>query len=255
MRNLTTTILAALLLISVGLNIYWYVWPRVEKVKGETVFLPGEKKETIVYKLPEGNQSATVQNVQDYQRATAAAKELLAKVKGIPDLDNEKKITSLMAANARLELSLSEKDMTLNDAEKQRKVWQDKYNSITVNNADNTASVTAEVNPKVATVEKRDKFYLPKESYTVITSENPSVKFNGMESYTFKNPRQKAAFELNLQGRALYLDGQIIPYGGAQAVFNPDGRVRYIVEHGYYNTQQKLLPYWLGGLQLNILKF
>lgn len=248
-------ILLILLILSVGLNAYWYLYPRIKKVPGDTIYLPGEKEKTVVYTLPDGNQSATVKDVKDYRRATAAAKEVLATLRGVPDLENEKKITSLLAANARLELSLSEKDMTLNDAEKQRKVWQDKYNSITVDNAGNTASVTAEVNPKVATVERRDKFYLPKETYTVITSENPSVKFNGMESYTFKNPKQKAAFELNLQGRALYLDGQIIPYGGAQAVFNPDGRVRYIVEHGYYNTQQKLLPYWLGGLQLNILKF
>lgn len=257
MKNLTTTILAALLLLSVGLNIYWYVWPRVKELPGKTVYLPGEKKETIIYKLPDGNQSATVQNVQDYKRATSAARELLATVKGIPDLENQKRITSLLSAQARLELSLSEKDMALNDKDKQIKTWSDKYNSVTVNNSTNTVTSSSEVNPKVATVEKREKFYLPKETYTVITSENPAVKFYGMESYTFKNPKQKAAFELNIQGRGLYLNGEIIPYGGAQAVFNPDGRVRYIVEHGYYYQaqQNKAYPYWLGGLQLNILKF
>ena len=160
MKNLTSKILLFLLLISVGVNVYWYFHPRIENVKGETVYLPGEKKETIVYKLPEGNQSATVQTVQDYNRATAAARELLAKVKSIPDLESEKKITSLMEAKTRLELSLSEKDLALNDQQKQIKTWQDKYNSVTVNNADNSVKTSSEVNPRVATVEKRDKFYL-----------------------------------------------------------------------------------------------
>ena len=257
MSKLLTTILSVLLLFSVSLNVYWYFYPNIEKIKGETVYLPGEKKETVVYRLPEGNQSATVQNIPDYDRATAAARELLATVKGIPDLENEKKITQLIASNMKLELSLSEKDLALNDKEKQIKTWSDKYNSITVDNLNNTSSVMSEVNPKIATVEKREKFYLPKESYTVITSENPSIKFYGIESYQFKNPRQKDFVELNLKVQGLYINKQIIPYGGAELLFNPNGKLKPIVGYGYFynNGSGKLFPYWIAGLQFNLIRF
>lgn len=257
MRNAISNILLGFLLLSVALNVYQYYFPRIEKVPGETIYLPGEKESTIVYRLPEGNQSATVQQVQDYAQKTQNAQELLEKVKGIPDLENEKKITSLLEAKMKLELSLSEKDLVLNDKEKQIKTWQDKYNSVTVDNGGNTASVISEVSPKVATVDKRDKFYLPKESYTVITSENPSVKFYGLESYQFKNPKQKDFVELNLKVQGLYLNENIIPYGGAELLFNPDGKLKPIVGYGYFYDRfsGKIYPYWMGGLQFNLLRF
>lgn len=257
MRNVISNILLGFLLLSVGLNVYQYYFPRIQKVPGETIYLPGEKESTIVYKLPEGNQSATVQQVKDYAQKTQNAQELLEKVKGIPDLENEKKITSLLEAKMKLELSLSEKDLVLNDKEKQIKTWQDKFNSVTVDNGGNTASVISEVSPKIATVDKREKFYLPKESYTVITSENPSVKFYGLESYQFKNPRQKDFVELNLKVQGLYLNENIIPYGGAELLFNPDGRLKPIVGYGYFYDRfsGQIYPYWMGGLQFNLLRF
>lgn len=95
------------------------------------------------------------------------------------------------------------------------------------------------------------------ESYTVITSENPSVKFYGLESYQFKNPRQKDFVELNLKIQGLYLNENIIPYGGAELLFNPDGRLKPIVGYGYFYDRfsGKIYPYWMGGLQFNLLRF
>lgn len=252
MKNLITSILAVLLMLSAGLNVYWYYWPRVEKQKGETVYLPGKNTETVIYE-----KSATAKTQKDYERKSQNAKELVASVKGIPDLENEKKITQLIATNMKLQLDLTAKDMTLNDAEKQRKTWEDKYNSVKVDNSNNTASVTAEVSPKIATVEKRDAFYKPKETYTVITSENPSIKFYGVESYQFKNPKQKDFVELNLKINGLYIDKIIIPYGGAELLFNPDGKIKPSAGYGYFydHISRTFVPYWALGLQYNLITF
>ena len=252
-----TSILAVLLLISVALNVWWYYNPHIEKQKGEIVYLPNEKEPTIIYKLPDGNQSATVAIVNDYKRKIANAQELLVKVKSIPDLENQKQISQLTAVNANLELKLSEKDLAINDKDKQVKEWRDKFNTVNVNNSTNDISVISEVSPVIAVTAKRDKFYSPKESYTVITSENPAVKFYGVESYTFKNPKQKDFVELNLKVQGLYLDKQIIPYGGAELLFNPDGKLKPIVGYGYFynNGTGKLFPYWMAGLQFNLIRF
>lgn len=257
MRNTVSTILLGLLVVSIGFNLYQYYFPRVEKQKGDIIYLPGEKESTIIYRLPEGNQSATVKQTEDYAKKTQNAQDLIASVKGIPDLENEKKITQLIAANMKLQLDLTAKDMTLNDTEKQRKTWEDKYNSVTVDNSNNTASVISEVSPKIATVDKRDKFYLPKETYTVITSENPAIKFYGLESYQFKNPRQKDFVELNLKVQGLYLNEIIIPYGGAELIFNPDGKLKPIAGYGYFynNHDAAFYPYFMAGLQFNLIRF
>lgn len=252
-----TSILAVLLLISVALNVWWYYNPHIEKQKGEIVYLPNEKEPTIIYKLTDGNQSATVAIVNDYKRKIANAQELLVKVKSIPDLENQKQISQLTAVNANLELKLSEKDLAINDKDKQVKEWRDKFNTVNVNNSTNDISVISEVSPVIAVTAKRDKFYSPKISYTVITSENPAVKFYGVESYTFKNPKQKDFLELNLKVQGLYLDKQIIPYGGAELLFNPDGKLKPIVGYGYFynNGTGKILPYWMAGLQFNVIRF
>lgn len=255
MKNLTSKILLILLVISVGFNLYQYYFPTVEKVKGEIVYLPGEKQSTIVYKLPDGSQSATVKVEQQYEKQTASAKELINEVKNIPDLEKEKEITNLMVAKMKLELNLSEKDLAINDKEKEIKKWKDKYNSIEVNNLTNEVKSISEVSPKIATTEKREKFYKPKESYTTITSENPAVKFYGVESYQFKNPKQKDFVELNLKVQGLYLNDMLIPYGGAEVLFNPDGKLKPIVGYGYFYQGNKLYPYWLAGLQFNLLRF
>lgn len=257
MNKTISSIVIGLLLLSVGLNIYWYNFPKVEQSQGKDIMIPGEKETTIVYKLPDGNQSATTKVTNDYSQQTQNSKELLQQVKGIPDLENEKKITSLIAANMKLEVNLTEKDLAINDKEKQIKVWKDKFNSVTVDNTNNTSSVISEVSPKIATTQKRDKFYKPKETYTIITSENPAVKFYGVQSYSFKNPKQKDFVELNLKAQGLYVNREIIPYASAEILFNPDGKIKPLIGYGYFydNGSGKLQSYWMGGLEFNLLRF
>lgn len=248
-------ILIGLLIVSVGLNAYLINFPKIKSIKGETVFVPSGKESTIVYKLPDGNQSATVKIINDYKRELDNSKRLIERVKSIPDLENEKRITSLLEAKMKLELNLGEKDLAINDKEKQIKEWKDKFNRINVNNETNVVSVVSEVSPKIATTSKRDGFLKPKENYTTITSENPSVKFYGVESYQFKNPKQKDFLELNLKLQGLYVDETLTPYGGAELLFNPDGKFKPIVGYGYFYKENKLFPYFLGGIQYNLIRF
>lgn len=255
--NTLIKILSLALLLSLAGNIWQHFHPRIIKPKAEIVYLPGEEKKVIVYDLPGGTQAATVKTSKEYERATKEAKELLKTVKSIPDLENEKRVTSLIAANMRLELKLSENQMILNDKEKQLKQWKDDHNSVSVNNSTNEVAVTSEISPKVVSSEKRPKFYKPKESYTTITSPNPSAKFYGLESYTFKNPKAKDVLEFNLKFQGLFINKEIIPYGGAELLINPDGKLKPIIGYGYFYDygSGKLIPYWMGGLQLNLLRF
>lgn len=245
------------LLVSIGANIWQYYHPREITGKGKVVYLPGEEKKVIVYDLPDGTQSATVKASQEYRQATKEARELLATVKSIPDLENTEKIASLTKANMQLQIDMDASKMTVNDLEQQKKTWVDKWNTVSVDNSKNTSSVISNVDPIVATVEKREKFYKPKDFYTVITSENTSAKFYGMESYTFKNPRQKDFVELNLVVQGLVLNKTVIPYGGAELVFNPDGKLKPIASGGYFydHISGKFYPYWSLGAQFNLIRF
>lgn len=255
--SMLTKIIAIIAILSIGFNLWQWYNPREIPAKGKVVYLPGEERKVIVYDNPDGTQSATVKASQEYKQATKEARELIAAVKGIPDLESVDKIAALTGAKMNLELELNAAKMTVNDVEKQRKTWEDKYNKVIVDNSTNTASVTSEVNPIIATVEKREAFYKPKESYTVVTSKNPAVKFYGLESYQFKNPRPKDFVELNLKLQGLYINKTLIPYAGAELLFNPDGRLKPLVGYGYFYDpiSGKFMPYGMAGMQLNLIRF
>lgn len=253
-KNILISALSIMLLLSVTGNLWQYYNPK--KIKGETVYLESDNiPATKVTKLATGNQSATSQIQKDYKHQAASAKELLNMVKNIPDLENTKQITQLTSVNASLELALSEKDMILNDKDKQLKEWKDKYNSVKVDNASNKVDVNAEVSPKIANSEKREHWFTPKIPYTTITSENPAIKFYGVESYTFKNPQTKNILELsfNAETGQFFNDMKINPglrfYDAEiELVFNPDGKFRFFGNAGLrtYNFESSSTYYQLG---------
>lgn len=257
MSKLLSSLLLVLLSLSVGLNVYWYFFPRTEQVPGKTVYLPGVENPADIYDLKDGTQSVTAKMEKQYAGPKQNAKELVSSVKGIPDIEKEKQITELIAAKMKLELSLGEKDMAINDKDKQVKQWQDKFNSITVDNSTNTASVISEVSPRIVTTEKRDGLFSPKESYTILTSENPAVKFYGLESYSFKNPKTKDFVRLNGKIQGFYLNETITPYGGLELVFAPDSRISPNISAGYFYHSEtgRVYQFFSGGIQFNILKF
>lgn len=255
LRNIFTTAIVFALLLSVGVNFWQYYNPRT--IKGETVYLESENlPTTAITTLSGGNQSATSETKKDYGREKASAKELVSIVKGIPDLENEKQITQLTAVKASLELALTEKDLVLNDKEKQLKEWKDKFNSVKVDNSTNKVDVNSEVSPKIANTEKRERWFAPKIPYTTITSENPSIKFYGVESYTFKNPKQKNFLELNINAQGVYIDRSIFPNANAEIIFNPDGFFRPFIGYGYlydYNSG-KMIKFGNAGFKINLVK-
>lgn len=263
LRNILTTALVIALLFSLGANFWQYYNPRTIIGKGQTVYVEnGDKPTTSITNLPTGNQSATAETRKDYNRKEASAKELLSMVKGIPDLENAKQITQLTSVNASLELALSEKDMILNDKDKQIKEWKDKYNSVKVDNLLNKVDVISEVSPKIANSEKREHWFAPKIPYTTITSENPAIKFYGVESYTFKNPQTKNLLELtlNVDTGQFFFDSNLSPglrfYDSEiELTFNPDGKLRFFGNTGLRTYDFKTTsPYYQVGIKYLIIK-
>jgi len=261
LRNILTTALIIVLLLSLGANVWQYYSPRT--IKGETVYLETDNlPPTAITTLPSGNQSATSQTQKDYSHKSASAKELLSMVFSIPDLENVKQITQLTSVNASLELALSEKDMVLNDKDKQLKEWKDKYNSVKVDNSTNTVDVNSEVSPKIANSEKREHWFAPKIPYTTITSENPAIKFYGVESYTFKNPQTKNILELTLNAdTGQFLNDAKINQGlryydsEFELTFNPDGKFRVFGNAGLRTYDFKnASPYYQLGLKYLLIK-
>lgn len=255
LRNILTTALIVVLLLSLGGNVWQYYSPRT--IKGETVYVESDDgPATAITNLPDGNQSATSEIKKDYKRKEASAKELLNMVKDIPDLQDASKITQLTSVNASLLLQLSDKDMVVDDKDKQIKEWKDKFNSVKVDNANNKVDVNSEVSPKIANSEKREHWFAEKIPYTTITSENPAIKFYGVESYTFKNPKQKNFLELNVNAQGVYIDKSIFPNANAEIIFNPDGFFRPFIGYGYiydYNSG-KMIRFGNAGFKINLIK-
>ena len=223
-------VLLILLFISVGFNWYQYKHPREVDIIGKTITLPGKHTTTIIT-LPAGNQAAVAKNIQVYKEKSAEAEVLL---NSIPPLVAEKDVTSIVAVDSKLQLELDATKLAVNDKEKEIKIWKDKYNSITIDNANNTAKSTSDVSPKIINAEKREKFYQPKVPYTTVTSENPSILFNGVQSFTFKNPKQKDFLEINAKIQAIYIKPYLVPSVGLELVFNPDGKMLWFGGYNYY---------------------
>lgn len=262
LTKILTISLAIALLISIGVNFYQYHYPR--KIDSlNTVFVNnGNQPVTKITELPAGNQAATAQIQKDYEIKEAKAKELLQVVKSIPELEDEKKITQLTEAKAFLELQLNEKDLVLNDKDKQIKEWKDKFNSIKVDNSTNQVNVNSEVSPKIASSEKREHWFSPKIPYITITSENPAIKFYGLESYTFKNPQKKNLLELtfNADTGQFFNDSRFDPglrfYDSElELTFNPDGKFRIFGNAGLrtYNFKTSS-PYYQLGIKYLLIK-
>lgn len=250
------SILSIALLISLGINFYQFKFPHIKNIEGKMVYLPNERPPTIIYQTKDGVSVAVAKTIKDYSRNLENANELLKHVNSIPGLENTKQITTLTAVNSKLQVDLTEKDLVLNDAIAQTKIWKDKFNSIEINNVTNEAKATAEVSPKIATTEKRTGFLQPKETFTTVTSENPSVKFYGVESYQFKNPRHKDFLEVNAKIQGIYIKPYLVPSGGLELVLNPDGKLIWFGGYSYYYdmVNNKFVPYISAGLKYNLLR-
>lgn len=214
----------------------------------EIIYVPGKTK---VVTLPAGNQAVFSVNQKKYSEKPP--KEIVKIVKSIPDLKSSN-VVALTETNSQLQLKLGEKDLVINDKENEIKQWKDKYNQVTTNK--DSVKIVSEVSPKIITVEQRERFLGPKEQYTIITSENPSIKFFGNDTYTYKIPQKKNILEITLDGN---VSRYLTDYGYQATVnlqFNPDGKLRPYI-FGGINSENFNVPKSFYGLgtQLLILKF
>lgn len=261
--NTFTKILLALFLVSLGVLWWKFEHPTIEKEYVPTAGkIPPPK---VIYTTSKtGTQVATIKTPAPVlEPAKVASEELLNTVKNIEEIDKDAKITELTKISTELKLQLDAKSMALNDAEKQIKVWKDNYNSVTVDNLNNTVAVHSEVSPVIVGYEKRPKWYKAKESYTSITSNNPAIMFNGVETLKVPNKQVKNFLELTFDadtGQYFYdrefIKGLMFYDASLNVIFNPDGRIRPYINVGTrtYNFKTQS-PYWSGGLKILITKF
>lgn len=258
-----TKLLSGLLIGAIAFNAWQYYNPKVEHkyipVSGKTP-LP-----EIIYSTSEsGANVATIKTPEPVLKPEAvASEELLNTVRNLKEVDSKSKITELTRVISNLELKLYEKDLVINDKENQRKVWQDKFNKVSVDNNLNTVEVLAEVSPVTVGYEKRERWFKAKDSFTAITSENPSIVFHGVEKYTVKNKEVKNFVEVTLEAEVgqFYHDTKHIKglknYDGMlNMTFNPDGKLRPFIKAGYrtYNFDY-YSPYYSIGLKYLVFKF
>lgn len=256
--NKVSKILLFLLISATGVCIYQYNNPRIEN---KFIQVGGKipPPEIVYSKSSTGTNVATIKTPEPVLKPEKEASEqLLNTVKTIKEINSKSTVTDLTRIVSNLELKLTEKDMIINDKSKQIKVWKDKHNEITVNNDLNEASVKAEVSPVIVGYEKREKWYKSKEGFTSITSENPSIVFNGVEKYTTKNKEVKNILELTFDGEVgkfgndkdkLYYEGLI------DVTFNPDGTLRPFIKAGYKsNNFETPSPYYSIGFKYLIFK-
>ena len=214
----------------------------------EIVYVPGKTK-TIT--LPAGNQAVYSVNQKKYN--DKPTKEIKKIIKEIPDLKSSK-VIALTETNSQLQLKLGQKDLVINDKENEIKQWKDKYNEVTTNK--DSVKVISEVSPKIITVEQREKFFSPKQQYIIVTSDNPSIKFFGNDSYVYKNPEKKNFLEITIDGN---VSKYINDFGYQSTInleFNPDGRLRLYIFGGISSNNFNVPKSFYGlGTQLLILKF
>lgn len=246
MKNLVIILSTALLFSLLG-NWYQYRFPRIIPNKPDLVFrTTPNAPPTTVYNLPQGNQSATANAVQQYKEKSEKAQELIDLVVAEnPGIEKAKEVETITKVKANLELKLTEKDLIISEKDQliakkdeQIKYWEskDKFNKVTVNNATNDVTVNSEIAPIIATSAKRPKWYKPKENFITITSPNPFVKFYGIESYRFKNPDRKDLVNLSAEIGGRYFlkpNNPLQVFAGIRGTFNPDGKFQPSILGGY----------------------
>lgn len=179
----------------------------------------------------------------------------------VPALDKGLKykaqLTELTRINGLLKDSLSKKNVVLSTVKRDVIEWKTKYITIAANPKDSTVKYAYDAQIDVTEYERRESLFGAKKPYIAVTSPDKNLKINGMENYTKALRPSKDFLELNLQVQGLVLNRTVIPYGGAELVFNPDGKLKPIAGGGYFydHISGRFYPYWSIGAQFNLIRF
>ena len=254
----TSIILSLLLVLSLGAN--YLLFQKKTDVVSENpknVFTEKSKSST-------GTDVVKTNQVYRVETIKQIPVPIVKTIETIKDVDLSK-VDEVIKINQELNLKLKEKDLVLNDKEAEIKQWQDKFNKVTVNNRENSAEVKSEVSPVITQEFKRESFLGPKQTIITVTSENPSVTFNGAEKYEIKAKQRKAIFDLsadfNLGDYTLiwgpgYPREKVRYYNGSLLfTLNPDGFIRPYVYYG-----RNIMPFgrpaevYGAGVKLTLIK-
>ena len=252
-------ILITLLLISLGVVAWFYFNPKIERV-----YVQIKPKPEIVYiEKKGGGEIATIpQQKADVPEQTLSENY----IKYVNDtlkpaleegLKYKVKFEQITRANATLQDSLTKKNIAINEAKKDAITWKSKYIEITANNSDSTVNYKYNAILDFTTYQRKKNWFSGKENLLAISSPDKNLKINGVENFTQNVTPPKNFIELNLSTQGFYFNDKIYPFGTAELIFNPDGKILPFGGYGYFfdSSNSKFYPLINIGVKYNVLKF
>lgn len=250
--------ITALLLLALGYITWLYFNPKIEKV-----FIQIKPQPQIVYVEKKGGGSIATVPI----RETNTMEEVLPEnyLKYVNDtlkpalkegLRYKTEVTKLTRVIGVLQDSLSKKNIVVNAVKSDLITWKTKYIEISANAKDSTAKYTYNAQLDIAEYNRRKNLFSKKEQVIAISSPDKNLKINGVDNFTKTIKPKKDILQLNLKVQGLYLNKILIPYGGAELLFNPDGKLKPVAGYGYFydNNSGRFYPYWSMGVQLNLIR-
>lgn len=252
-------ILAGLLLITGGIALWLWFNPKIE-----TKNVPSNQPPEIEYiTKPDGGSIAVIDKQIGDEPAQTLSEGYVQYVNDtlVPALDKglryKAQLTELTRINAILKDSLNRKNVVLNNAKRDVIEWKSKYITIAANTKDSTVQYTYNAQIDIAEYNRKESLFGENKPYIAVTSPDKNLRINGMENYSKELKPVKNFIELNLKLEGLLLNKSVIPFGGAELVLNPDGKLKPVIGYGYYidPPSGKLIPYWAAGLEFNLIRF
>lgn len=250
-------ILLGLLLIAVAILVYMWYNPKIEKIYVQIK----PKPEIITVERSDGGHIQSIEKVPISHPTEVLSKDYITYVNDTlvkalnKGLAYKVEVKNLTKINAMLKDSLSRKNLVINSTNKDVIAWKSKYIEIQSNLKDSTVKYTYNAQLDIVDYAKKETLFGGKKQYVAVSSPDKNFKINNVENFTKEIKPLKNFLELNLKLQGLYVDENFMPYGGAELLFNPDGKLKPIVGYGYFYKENKLVPYFLGGLQYNLIRF
>ena len=258
MKKTINYIAVILLIISVGVILWMYFNPKIEKVYVQIK----PKAEIVFVERPDGGNIATVEKTTANNSSEVLSQDYITYVNDTlvkafnRGLAYKVQVQNLTKINAQLKDSLSKKDVVINTVNKDVIAWKTKYIQIESNSKDSTVKYAYNAQLDIVDYSKKTTLFGARKQYIAVSTTDKNLKINNVENFTKDIKTPKDFVELNLKAQGLYINKQIIPYGGAELLFNPDGRFKPIVGYGYFydHLSGKVYPYWSMGVQLNLIR-
>ncbi|SHJ20051.1 hypothetical protein SAMN05443429_11218 [Cruoricaptor ignavus] len=190
-------ILLALLLVSVGFNVWLKLNPKIQ-------YVPVPQNRTITYTTPSGNTVATTTVIREKEITKVVHSDSLKKKLDnlIPDVQRRtQKIQELTEIKAKLEGELLAKDAEISELKSNIQTWKGKYMQIAYNKDSNSVKYSYNADIKIVAT-KKDKHGNATE--ISVTSPDPNFKVDGIETFRQEIFIPKKKFGIGVQGGYYY---------------------------------------------------